>query len=417
MFLAGRRGRRLILRVALALVALVLLLPAWALASSGGAGEGSSGRRHVKPRAARGSPFNGRAMWIWVLGSSDGGNLGSIVAQARRYGVATLIIKSGDGSSGWSQFNAPLVSALHASGLHVCAWQYVYGTHPITEAYVGAAAVHDGADCLLIDAESQYEGKYVQAQAYMQRLRSLIGANFPLALAGFPYVDYHRAFPYSVFLGPGGAQYNAPQMYWRDIGTTVDGVFAHTFVFNRPYQRPIFPLGQVYNNPPARQIRRFRQLSRAYGSPGVSWWDWQEAPTGAWGAIAQAVGPLGGFAPDTAYATVGSGALGDLVVWAQEHLVSAGEPVTIDGSFGPQTLAAVEAFQAARGLALTGLIDTPTWQALLRYPPAHVKWVIRKKQLTATAAGADVMVVPKSASARARRYEIPRSFGAGRPPR
>ena len=29
--------------------------------------------------------------------------------------------------------------ALHANGLQVCAWQYVYGNSPVTEAYLGAA--------------------------------------------------------------------------------------------------------------------------------------------------------------------------------------------------------------------------------------------------------------------------------------
>ena len=80
-------------------------------------------------------------MWIWVLSSSDGGNLANLVAGAHRYGITTLMIKSGDGTGTWSQFNPSWSSALHRSGLRVCAWQYVYGDHPITEAYVGAAAV------------------------------------------------------------------------------------------------------------------------------------------------------------------------------------------------------------------------------------------------------------------------------------
>jgi hypothetical protein len=383
-----------------------------AAASSGGAGVGQPPHPAKVPK---GGPFDGRGMWIWVLGNSDRGNLGSIGSQARQYGISTLYIKSGDGTSVWNQFNASTVSTLHGYGVHVCAWQYVYGNHPITEAYVGAAAVKAGADCLLIDAESEYQGRYVQAQAYMQRLRSLIGQRFPVALAGFPYIDYHRAFPYSVFLGPGGAQYNAPQMYWKDIGTTVDAVYAHTYMFNALYQRPIFPLGQVSNHPPPGQILRFRQLSRAYGAPGVSWWDWQQAPIGAWRALAQRVGAASGFTPYTDYATLGIGALGDVVVWAQEHLVSAGQPLTIDGAFGPLTQAAVQTFQSAHGLTPSGLIDTPTWQALLRYRPVEVKWVMRKHKLTATTAGVNEALVPRSASLRARRYEIPRSLGAGRP--
>ena len=129
-------------------------------------------------------------MWIWYISASNGGNLASIVATARAHGIGTLFIKSGDGTGTWSQFHSQLVSRLHASGLHVCAWQYVYGNHPVGEAGVSAAAVRAGADCLAIDAESEYEGKYVQAQQYVSALRGRIGARFPVGLAGFPYVDY-----------------------------------------------------------------------------------------------------------------------------------------------------------------------------------------------------------------------------------
>ena len=104
--------------------------------------------------AAASDPFYGRGMWIWQVGRSAGGNPAAIAAQARLNGVKTLFIKSGDGSGYWSQFNAPLVRALHAAGLNVCAWQYVYGANPLTEAAVGARAVRNGADCLVIDAEA-----------------------------------------------------------------------------------------------------------------------------------------------------------------------------------------------------------------------------------------------------------------------
>ena len=362
------------------------------------------------------NPFATRGMWIWVLQRSDGGNLSTLIADAHRFGVNTLFIKSGDGTDTWPQFNPQLVATLHANGLRVCAWQFVYGNHPITEAYVGATAVKQGADCLVIDAEGQYEGKYVAAQSYITRLRKLIGSKFPVSLAGFPYVDFHPGFPYSVFLGPGGAQFNTPQMYWADIGTTVDAVYSHTYEFNRLYQRTIDPLGQAFNRPRLGQIKRFRQMSRAYGAPGVSWWDWQEATTSVWQALSQSVGQLTGFTADPAFATLGVHARGDLVVWAQEHLVTAGEPITIDGAFGPQTLAAVESFQTTEGLPATGLIDQSTWTALLHLAPAPVHWVHQGRRTVATiAGGVHVEPVPKSASLPAKRDEIPGAGGAGRP--
>src|ERR1700759_474114 len=331
-------------------VAIALAMATPASAGSGGASTNPTSSGSSQSTAPTGNPFATRGMWIWELARSDGGNLSNLIADAHRYGINTLFIKSGDGTSIWSQFNSSLVSALHAHGLRVCAWQYVYGNHPITEAYVGAAAVKAGANCLVIDAEGEYEGKYVSAQAYITRLRKLIGPNSPVSLAGFPYVDFHPGFPYSVFLGPGGAQYNTPQMYWVDIGTSVSTVYAHTYAYNSVYERAIDPLGQVYQNPPLGQLIRFRQLSRTYGAAGVSWWDWQEATGSAWKGISIGAGNLTGVTATAATTILKLKAVGDRVVWAQEHLASAGYTIPIDGDYGPNTQSAVESFQTAEGL-------------------------------------------------------------------
>ena len=48
----------------------------------------------------------------------------------------------------------------------------------------------------------------------------------------------------------------------------------------------------------------------------------------------------------------------------QAMLNAAGEELDIDGIFGPDTFAAVEAFQAGQGLAVTGAVDRAVWQAL-----------------------------------------------------
>ncbi len=237
--------------------------------------------------APSGSAFDGQGMWIWYVSQSDGGNLASIVAQAHAAGVSTLYVKSSDGSSNyWSQFSPELVQTLHANGLKVCAWQYVYGTNPAGEANLGAEAVANGADCLVIDAEAEYEGKYGAAQTYIADLRAKIGAAYPLGLASFPYVYYHTSFPYSVFLGPEGAQFNAPQMYWKDIGNSVDTTYANTFISNRVYGRPIFPLGQTYSKPSSEEVVRFREEASLYGAAGISFWDFQETPASLWSALA-----------------------------------------------------------------------------------------------------------------------------------
>jgi hypothetical protein len=404
------RGRWLALLVGLLLTGLLIAPRAGAAAPKT--------RAHTIHKAA--DSLAGRGMWIWYVSRSSGGTLSGIIATARQYGVSTVMIKSSDGPTMWSQFNPTLVSTLHSAGLRVCAWQYVYGNHPLLEAQVGAQAAHDGADCLIIDAESEYEGKYVAAQSYMARVRQLVGASYPVALAGFPYIDYHPGFPYSVFLGPGGAQYNSPQMYWMDIGTSVGAVYEHTYAYNDVYGREIDPLGQVYRNPPMGQIIRFRQLSRTYRAAGVSWWNWQQASTAGWRAISIGAGNLTGVAATTSTPILKLHSAGDLVVWAQQHLVSAGYATAVDGSFGPSTQAAVVSFQTARGLTPDGIVGPATWAALVRYAPAQVTWTHTG---AVAASAADVrgarggrslrLAVPKSAHLRAKRDEIAGAGGAG----
>jgi len=376
-----------------------------AISSPGTSQNSSPGPTKSAPRSV--SPFAGRGMWIWELPFSSGGSAQAIVAKARANGVRTVFIKSSDGSSPWGQFSPALIAALKHGGLRVCAWQYVYGRYPTTEAALGARAVKLGAQCLVIDAESEYEGRYAAAQRYLLALRQRVGQRYPLALAGFPYVDYHPAFPYSVFLGPGGAQYNAPQMYWKDIGVSVDQVYQHTYLENSVYARRIVPLGQLYSSPRSADIRRFRVLAGAYGAPGLSWWDWQEALPYAWRALSGSLSQPASVPAAPPPVALGPGARGDLVVWAQEHLRAAHLSTAVDGVYGQGTRRAVAAFQHAHRLRANGRIDAASWRALLRYPAAAVNWSARSaSSRAATAAAVASGSAPRSATLRPVRDEI-----------
>jgi putative peptidoglycan binding protein len=350
------------------------------------------------------NPLAGDGMWIWYLSRSSHGRVGKIAKRAYRFGIETVLIKSGDGTHYWSQFSSGVVAGLKARGLNVCAWQFLYGRKPGKEARIGAAAVSRGADCLVLDVEGQYEGRYRQASTYMSVLRSLIGADYPIALASFPYVDYHPALPYSVFLGPGGAQYNVPQLYWKDIGTTPDQGYVHTWVWNRIYQRPIDPLGQVYNRPKAGQIRRFRALAQAHGFDGVSWWSWQSAGKRQWKAVSSPVGPAA-VTPYPSYPFLHLGSKGDFVAWAQQLLAGAGYSVPINGYFQAPTQGAVYSFQANHGLSQTGNLDVPTWDLLLQNKPLAVRWT-KGGAVAAGSGGRVALPPPRSAKLPAIRNEI-----------
>jgi peptidoglycan hydrolase-like protein with peptidoglycan-binding domain len=319
--------------------------------------------------------FKGNGMLIWELSNSDGGDIATIAARAHAAGISTVFVKSSDGAtSRWAQFSPALVAALHANGLRACAWQFVYGNDPLGEAALGADAVASGADCLVVDAETRYENRYAQAQQYMTALRAAVGPAYPIGLTSFPYVDYHPRLPYSVFLGPGGAQANLPQVYWKAIGGTVDAVSGHTLAHNRIYGVALAPLGQTYQNPPADDISRFRSLWAAYGAGGLSWWSWQATSEASWFALTQPLVSLPLPPPDPGWPALEKGNKGDDVVWLQEHLVSFDQTLAVSSTFDSATDATLRAFQASRGLTVTGVTDALTWQAVLSLPVQPVDW-------------------------------------------
>ncbi len=326
--------------------------------------------------SANGTALAGQGMWIWYMGASNGGNVASIAAQAKAAGVGTLLIKSSDGSTNyWSQFSKHTVEEVHAQGLKVCAWQYVYGSNPVGEAELGAKAAVEGAECLVIDAESQYEGLYGAAQKYIDTLRAKVGAAYPLGLASFPYVNYHPSFPYSVFLGPNGAQFNVPQMYWHDIGTSVAQVYVNTYEQNLVYQRPILPLGQTYGGVSGGEIVAFRSLAAAYGASGNSFWDWQETGGSGWRSLAEPLNTaLTVPQPELTSPLLKEGSRGDQVLWLQEHLAGAIPTQPTTGVFEATTAANVRQIQTEHGLPATGQTDAGTWGYILTLPLVEVNW-------------------------------------------
>ncbi len=394
----------------IAAIAVLALTPApGARGASGGAGSGGTGNSPSTPLEK--TAFDRQGMWIWYVDASHGGNLTRIIARARRSHIGTLYIKSGDSNDSWSQFTKPLISRLHRGGLDVCAWQFVYGNHPLGEAKVGAASVRKGADCLVIDAEGDYEGKYASADRYVRALRARIGAAYPVSLAGFPYVDYHPSFPYSVFLGPGGAQYSQPQMYWNAIGTSVRGVYEHTYFYNRVYDRPIYPLGQTYEGVSPTSIKLFRRYAINYGDGPPSWWDWQETSSKQWAALGAGTGGrVVGYKPVSGYPTLRRGSRGDLVVWAQQHLLAAvPTKLTATGVFGRRTYAAVRSFQTKHGFRADGVLGNRTWRSLLNVVPVRIAWAAKQRRSARTARGSATAASPSaplSATLPAKRYEI-----------
>jgi hypothetical protein len=317
--------------------------------------------------------FAGDGMWIWQMSQVEGGNVAQLIARAKANGLEAVYLKGSDATKPFAQLTPQLVEQLHAAGLRVCAWQYVYGSDPAGEAATAAQNIRTGVDCFIIDAETEYEGRYAAAQTYMKTLRAAVGPDFPIALSSFPYVDYHPQFPYSVFLAQGNAQANLPQMYWKAIGTTPDRNFQQTYATNQPYAKPIFPTGQLYEGPPATDVQRFRALAQGYGAQGVNWWSWQHATPGDWTAALGQPQPAPA-AVTPAWIALSKGSRGDLVVRVQELLRGGGATLEASGNFGPLTDTAIRGLQQNRGLPVTGVVDEATWRELLTFTPKPTDW-------------------------------------------
>lgn len=302
-------------------------------------------------------------MWIWYMNQAEGGNVTRIARKAKRFGVKTVFVKSSDGSSWWKQFDQ-YVGPLKAAGLRVCSWQYIYGRYPVAEANLGARAVRAGADCHVINAEVEYKTRYSSAQSYIAQLRAQIGPAYPLGFTSFAYPDYHPTVPYSVFLGPGGAQWNLPQMYFKAFGSKVSTVFNRTYGLNQIYQREIHPLGQTYEGVRYKSALEFRRYAKRYKAPGYSWWVWHLTRTDAWKALRRKLG-RSAPTPATTYPLLKQGSKGDIVRWTKLKMNASGAAVvTVNSTYDSRMTTAVRAFQTSRSLPVTGQIDTATWPVL-----------------------------------------------------
>jgi hypothetical protein len=314
--------------------------------------------------------FRGGALWVTQLAPGQSG--AEVVEQAASAGLHTVYLKAAEGTAPEPQFSAALVSEMRAAGATVCGWMFAVGANPEAEAAAAVAAAHAGAQCLVVDAEGEYDSLYYPAQLFVHALRTQLGAGFPIGLASQAEVYEHPKFPYSVFLGPGAFNVVLPLMYWLDFGISVDAVYRDTIAANAIYGRPILPVGQLYGTPTSAELLRFRALAQAYGTPGVSFFDLAAAQPGQLPALASPLPALPRRA--VPLPTVHASADSDEIVQAQELLNAAGAHLPVGGFFGAQTAHAVAAFQARHHLSASGVLDAATWKALLRFRPREPSW-------------------------------------------
>ena len=230
----------------------------------------------------------GKGFMIWKITSCENGNAIRIAEEAVRAGLTYVLIKIANGvlpyninSTTQEDYVPAVTNALHAKGLQVWGWHYLYGNNPKGEALIAVKRVQElGLDGYVIDAEDEYKrpGMDKAATLFMSELRKGI-PNKPVALCSFRYPNYHPQLPWKQFLE--SCDFNMPQVYWQNAHNASAQLRKSVYEFHRltPY-RPIIPTGPVYKAsgwvPTTEDITEFLITAKQLNLQSVNFfaWDW-----------------------------------------------------------------------------------------------------------------------------------------------
>jgi len=237
--------------------------------------------------------LTGKGLIIWKAQECEHGSPQAIVQKAQSAGLTHVLVKIADGAQPYNASYLPgLVSGLKAAGIAAWGWQYVYGDLPLDEAAAALAAVGPlHLDGFVVNAERAYEGKFDQAEAYMERVATGL-KDTPLALASFRTPEYHPHFPWTEFLSR--CQLNMPQVFWSGSHDPAGLLRQTVEQFKHIYPvTPVIPTGAAYQDggwrPAAGEIGSFLAAARQMALDGVNFWNWDYAGRAQGGDLWQAI--------------------------------------------------------------------------------------------------------------------------------
>lgn len=253
----------------------------------------------------------GKGFFIWQIHRVENGDPARILARAQAAGLSHVLIKIADGKQEFgfhpstrADLVAPVVAALHAAGLQVWGWHYIYGNDPLSEARVAARRTLDlKLDGYIINAEVEFKaaGKAAAARAYATTLRADL-PNTPIALSSYRFPAYHKEFPWAAFLEY--CDYVMPQVYWEQAHNPAQQLRRVLKEFSDDslvgHLRTVIPTGSAYGTSGWRaspaDLIEFLTEARALGLQAASLysWDWATSPGNddLWQAAASVPWPL-----------------------------------------------------------------------------------------------------------------------------
>jgi len=230
----------------------------------------------------------GKGFYIWKIPGCENGYPLAIAETAYQAGLTHVLIKIANGIYDYNydpvsrkDLVAPVANALHARGIAVWGWHYVFGDLPRDEANAAIRQINKlPLDGYVIDAESEYKNKYTPCRIFMGELRNAL-PDFPVALSSYRYPKYHMELPWNDFLKY--CDYNMPQVYWEQSHNPDYQLERSLNEFKTAVQpfRPYIPTGAAYCAggwcPTVADIKQFMDKAVDLKMTAINFWSWDYA--------------------------------------------------------------------------------------------------------------------------------------------
>ena len=234
----------------------------------------------------------GKNMFLWKIKRVYGGDPELIAKRAVELGLSGVIIKilSGYWVYNWrwdeeaqkwvDDFIQPLADALHAVGVKLYGFQYIYLTDGKKEAEAVIAQVEKyGLDGLFVDAEAGAKYDNVQAKRYADELLENWDYTLPIGLCSYRFSTIHPELPWDELLA--ACTFHAPQVYWVSAHNPVAQLNRSIAELQEKKLLPFVPVGSAYREhgwePEKSELDEFDAEVQRLGLLGIAWWEWYEA--------------------------------------------------------------------------------------------------------------------------------------------